>query len=119
MFGRNWRSLLVGCPPEAIPQEVSTQIDFVLDTMPLLGNFSSIVKESTSALQVVCGFNETTQMGAIGQAADEVNGLLCDVVEVLNAIRLFFQCKNWFPLYETAMYKAVCYSGSEAFAWVA
>jgi hypothetical protein len=109
----------IECPPDAIPQEVSTQIEFVLDTIPLLGDFSALVAETAPLIQVVCGFNETTQLGALGSAADEANGQLCDIVDVLNSIRLFFQCENWFPLYETTVYRAICYNGTEGFAWVA
>lgn len=85
----------------------------------MLGDVSTLVKEFSPALQTVCGFNETTQLGSIGFAADEANGQLCDIVDILNSIRLFFQCENWFPLYEVTVYEAICYNGAEGFAWIA
>lgn len=108
--------LRVGCPQDAIPQEISTQIDFVLDTIPMLGDFSTMVKGSTNELQKICGFEDPS---TLGEVADLANVQLCEIVDILNQIRLFFQCENWFPLYESTMYNAVCYNGTEGFAWVA
>lgn len=105
-----------GCPAEALPQEITAQVEFVLETIPTLGDFSSLVTGSAAAIQTVCGFNETTGLAA---AAETANGQLCQIVDILNAIRLFFQCENWFPLYETTVYEAICYNGTEGFAWVA
>jgi len=104
------------CPQELIPQQIASQVSFVLDTIPTLGNFSSLVTASAGAIQTVCGFNETSALAA---AAETANEQLCQIVDVLNAIRLFFQCENWFPLYETTVYEAICYNGTEGFAWVA
>ena len=104
------------CPVDSIPQEFSTQIDFVLQTVPTLGNFSSLVAESSDAIQVVCGFEDPSRLAIV---ADTANEQLCGIVNVLDDIRLFFQCENWFPLYESTMYNAVCYDGTDGFAWIA
>ena len=45
--------------------------------------------------------------------------VLQELVDILDDIRLFFQCENWFPLYESTMYNAVCYDGTDGFAWIA
>jgi len=104
------------CPPDAVPQEISTQLNYVLEAIPALGNFSSLVTNSESTLQQVCGFTDSS---GIAQAAELANGQLCQIVDILNSIRLFFQCENWFPLYETTVYEAICYNGTDGFAWVA
>lgn len=104
------------CPKDAVPQEVATQLDFVLQAIPTLGNFSSLVTTSASNLQAVCGFDDSS---GLASAAELANGQLCEIVDILNAIRLFFQCENWFPLYETTVYDAICYNGTDGFAWVA
>ncbi len=44
---------------------------------------------------------------------------LCSVIENLKDLGLFMQCSNWYPLYENTVYNAMCYSGTEGFAWVA
>lgn len=107
---------ILECPADSIPQEFSTQIDFVLDTVPTLGNFSSLVAESSGAIQVVCGFNDASRLASVANTANEE---LCDIVQILDDIRLFFQCENWFPLYESTMYNTVCYDGTDGFAWIA
>ncbi len=109
-------SFILACPPEALPQEIAAQLEFVLETIPTLGDFSSLIISTSSTLQTVCGFEETS---GLASAAETANIQLCDIVQVLNAIRLFFQCENWFPLYETTVYEAICYNGTDGFAWVA
>ena len=103
------------CPPDEIPQEFSTQIDFVLQTIPTLKIFANSIQESAGAIQVVCGSNPSR----LAFIAESTNQQLCEIVDILDAIRIFFQCKNWFPLYESAMYDAICYNGTDGFAWVA
>eukprot|EP00934_Nitzschia_sp_Nitz4_P007545 Nitzschia sp. Nitz4//scaffold1_size375055//99440//101442//NITZ4_000238-RA/size375055-augustus-gene-0.710-mRNA-1//-1//CDS//3329540931//7535//frame0 len=104
------------CPADAIPQELAVQIEFVLNTIPTLGDFSDMVKQSATELQELCGFEDPTSLALV---ADVANQQLCEIVDILDQIRLFFQCENWFPLYESTMYNAVCYDGTDGFAWVA
>lgn len=105
----------LACPAEAIPQEISTQMDFVLETVPMVGDFSSLVLASTSTLQSFCGFNETESVVA---AAATANVQLCEIFDLLDSVRTFFQCENWFPLYDVTMYQAICYNGTDGFVWV-
>ena len=51
--------------------------------------------------------------------AQSTNENLCDVAEITLTIRDYFQCRNWYPLYETTVYDAMCYEGTEGFTWVA
>lgn len=51
--------------------------------------------------------------------ADTAQINLCEVAEILKQVRLFFQCENWFPLYETTVYNALCHDGTNGFAYIA
>jgi hypothetical protein len=48
-----------------------------------------------------------------------VTDALCDIAGLLRNVRAYFDCDNWYPLYENLSYETVCYSGTEGFAWVA
>ena len=78
--------------------------------------FTAFVEESSDSLQTLCGFEDPD---AFTQAANATNEQLCGIAEVLRDIQIYFQCDNWFPLYETSAYNAMCYSGVDGFAWIA
>jgi hypothetical protein len=77
--------------------------------------FTSSLSTDASFQNVLCGGN-TNSVVVVAQTTSEQ---LCTVVEILNDIGLFMQCSNWFPLYENTVYNAMCYSGTDGFAWVA
>lgn len=91
-------------------------MNIVLAAIPTLGNFTALVNQNTNLLQDFCGFPDPAPLVVAAEAA---NVQLCQIVDLLNSIRIFFQCKNWFPLYETAVYEAICYNGTQGFAWIA
>jgi hypothetical protein len=43
----------------------------------------------------------------------------CDLSNLLANTIVFFQCNNWFPLYEQGVYNAVCYSFTSGTFWIA
>jgi hypothetical protein len=104
------------CPASKIPQELAEQFDFIVAAIPMVSELSTTVEASVDVLQAVCGFDSPQ---ALVNVANTAGTQLCDVAEVLKSIRLYFQCENWYPLYETTVYEAMCYSGTEGFAWVA
>ena len=75
-----------------------------------------MIKQSAGVIEGFCGFNDPTRLAVV---ADTANEQLCEIVGLLDSIRKFFQCENWFPLYESILYNGICYNGTEGFAWVA
>jgi hypothetical protein len=109
-------SFLSECPASKIPQELTDQIQFIVDAIPKISGFSSMIEDSAESIQVICGLDDPAKLIDVANTA---NAQLCDVAQVLKTVRLYFQCENWYPLYETTTYDAMCYSGTDGFAWVA
>ena len=88
--------------------------------IPLIGQFSTIVTENQTLtiIQDICGFH-TNQTDSLIDVIDTIQYQLCDVATILEDIRQFMQCSNWYPLYETTVYETVCYDGTKGFAYVA
>lgn len=106
------------CPEDILPQEIAQQLDYVLAGVPVIQQFSAIVEESTGLIQEVCGFAAEDSQRLV-LAGEVVQVQLCEIAEILKRVWLFFQCENWFPLYETTVYEAICYDATDGFAYVA
>jgi len=106
------------CPVELLPQEILDQLQYVKAGVPVIQQFSTIVEQSTDLIQGVCGFQEN-QTQSLVDVADTLQDQLCAVADILSDVRDFIQCDNWFPLYENTVYEALCYDGTEGFAYVA
>lgn len=106
------------CPPQLLPKELVEQMDYIIAGVPAIKKFSSIVEESTDLIQGAYGFAETDTQKLM-DLADTAQINLCEVAEILKQVRLFFQCENWFPLYETTVYNALCHDGTNGFAYIA
>lgn len=106
------------CPPQLLPKELVEQMDYIISGVPAIKEFSSIVDESTDLIQEACGFasSDTQKLMNLAETA-QTN--LCEVADILKKVREFFQCENWFPLYETTAYEALCYDGTDGFAYIA
>jgi hypothetical protein len=106
------------CPLDQLPQDVTDQVTYFRDAISLVLDFSGTLAQSSSntGLQTICGFENSN---TVTNLARSTNDNLCSVAEITVTIRQYFQCSNWYPLYETAVYEAMCYSGTEGFAWVA
>jgi hypothetical protein len=102
-------------PGDILPRKIAQQLDYILADVPVIQHISAIVEEFTGLIQDVCGFAaEDSQLLVL--AGEVVQVQLCEIAEILKRVQLFFQCENWFPLYETTVYRAFCYDG---FAYVA
>ncbi|KAG7337817.1 hypothetical protein IV203_015286 [Nitzschia inconspicua] len=106
------------CPPELLPRELVGQMDYIIAGVPAIREFSSIVEESTDLIQGACGFAESDTQKLM-DLADTAQTNLCEVADILTRVRLFFQCENWFPIYETTAYEALCHDGTDGFAYIA
>jgi hypothetical protein len=95
---------------------VTEQLQFIVDTVPTLNDFGSMIENNANSLQAICGFDDSAKLVSVAETA---NIQLCEIAKVLESIRVFFQCRNWYPLYETTVHDAMCYSGTDGFAWVA
>ena len=106
------------CPVEMLPTEVLDQLEYVRAGVPLVQEFGSIVANSTDAIQGICGF-ESDQTENLVDVANTLQDQLCGLAEIVADVRDFVQCGNWYPLYETTVYEALCYDGTKGFAYVA
>jgi hypothetical protein len=95
---------------------VTEQLQFILAAVPTISDFSGMVEDNTNAIQAICGFDDSAKLVSVAETA-EIQ--LCGIAEVLKSIIIFFQCRNWYPLYEATVHDAMCYSGTDGFAWVA
>ena len=75
-----------------------------------------IAASATGGLQSVCGFYAPDR---VSDLAEDTNDNICGIVSILESIRQYFQCNNFYPVYETVVYDAICYQGMEGFTWVA
>ena len=109
------------CPIGQLPTEISDQVTYFRDGVALVSDFTAMISATTSdgvtggAIQSICGFDDPGKVSAL---AETTNSNLCDVISVMETIRQYFQCRNWYPLYETIVYDAICYDGMEGFTWV-
>eukprot|EP00536_Pseudo-nitzschia_multiseries_P008395 jgi/Psemu1/66506/estExt_Genemark1.C_2120035 len=106
------------CPVELLPQEIREQLQYVKAGVPVLKQFSTIVEQSINLIQDVCGFEEDQTQNLV-DVTDILQDQLCAVADIVSDVREFVQCHNWYPLYETTVYEALCYDGTEGFAYVA
>lgn len=77
--------------------------------------------QNTTTLEIIrdqCGRNETDLLPLVA-SAELAQVASCDLSQTFASIRDLLQCSNWYPLYETTTYEAVCYNGTEGFSWVA
>lgn len=106
------------CPVEKLPSEILEQLNYVQAGVPVVQQFGAIVEESTELIRGVCGFGADQTQNLVG-IADTLQGQMCSMVAILTDVRDFVQCGNWYPLYETTVYEALCYDGTRGFAYVA
>jgi hypothetical protein len=92
-------------------------VDFLRFLVEAISNvdLAAISLSDDSLQNALCTSGNTAHALFLTSAA---SNQLCFIAESMQEIRLFFQCSNWYPLYENAMYDALCYSGTDGFAWV-
>jgi len=106
----------LACPADAVPQEITGQMEYLLSAGPNLDEFTSVITDTNSTFSQICGFDSAE---TIVSATDSAKLQVCQIVDFLDSLRRFFQCENWFPLYDETMYQAICYNGTDGFSWVA
>jgi hypothetical protein len=91
-------------------------LHFTRDAIPVFRTFTDTLQNGVGEFQSICGNGTLPVVVATG---DLVSQGLCDIGDVLRSVRVYFNCRNWYPLYQTLTYDTVCFSGTEGFAWVA
>jgi hypothetical protein len=104
-----------GCPLSLLPMGLVTHMTFLRQVVTEVTVFTSSLSTEPNDFQNVCG-GTTNNVVVVAQTTMEQ---LCSFLENLRDFGLFMQCSNWYPLYENTVYSAMCYSGTEGFAWVA
>jgi hypothetical protein len=92
-------------------------LHYASDAIPVFRTFVETLRNGTDEFQAVCG--EGSRLSEVLETGDLVTDALCDIAGLLRNVRAYFDCDNWYPLYENLSYETVCYSGTEGFAWVA
>lgn len=78
--------------------------------------FSELLVQAHEPITEYCTLgNQDTilQVAALFQEA------ACDLSSSLAETVVFFQCNNWFPLYDQGVHNFLCYSGTTAIVWIA
>ena len=117
LIGFNYTILffLAGCSG-APPISLDSEVQFAKNAIPAFANFTKTLQGAASEeIFKICDRRPT----AIGLAATITSDVLCSVALTLRGVRVYFTCDNWYPLYEGLIYEAVCYEGTDGFAWVA
>jgi hypothetical protein len=105
-----------GCADRNTPQDLSHRIDMIFQAMTQMKDFRTIVQHPGQDFQTLCGQDPT----AMTIAAELAESQLCTSAHFLSDVRSHFNsCPNWYPLYETAAYDTMCYSGTDGLAWLA
>ena len=95
---------------------MSTLVSAVTKYHNFLISFLELWRNNSNRIQSFCGLSEPPPAIQIATLTEE---RVCVLIAFLVELAEFFQCQQWYPLYSTAVYDAVCYSGTEGFAWVA
>jgi hypothetical protein len=95
--------------------DLLNQLNYARDSLPQFITLVDTLRTNTDTFEEICG----NSPDLILESADEVTTVLCQVADILRDVRVFFNCENFYPLYEGITYETVCYSGTEGFAWVA
>jgi hypothetical protein len=107
-------SIIKGCPADVpIGQEVVTFMTFLAGTIETILR-AKLAFDDVGA-NLLCDGAAQRQVSAVSQA---LSTSVCGVTEVLLEFRKLMSCDNWYPLYEESMYNAMCYDGTDGFAWV-
>jgi hypothetical protein len=99
---------------QELPTVFVQDIDFLLEGSNLLGILSSEL-ENTERLESICGSTNATMLAGMTNAT---SAQLCTLASVVREIRDLFRCETWYPLYETSVHEATCYS-VDSFSWIA
>jgi hypothetical protein len=105
----------LGCPADSPPVDLLDQLNYAKDSIPEFSTLVDTLRSNTAIFEATCG----TSPDSILDSADVVTNALCRVADILREVRVFFNCENFYPLYEGITYDTVCYSGTDGFAWVA
>ena len=101
--------LIKGCPLENFPSGLVDHINMLVQARLTIAN-----ADVSFATNVLCSTDPKPVIFFSNAASSQI----CKLTELFQDIRLYFGCDNWFPLYEQSVYTAMCYSGTDGFAWV-
>jgi hypothetical protein len=106
-----------GCPLQLVPAALVKLLEFLRFLVEANSNVNlAAISMSYDRLQnALCKSGNTANAVFLTSTA---SNQLCFIARSMKDIRLYFQCSNWYPLYENSMYGALCYSGTDGFAWV-
>jgi hypothetical protein len=113
----NYLCVYKGCPLELVPAAWVKLVKFLRFLVEANSHvdLAAISMSDDSLQNTLCRSGNTANAVFLTSTASTQ---LCFIAESMTDVRLYFQCSNWYPLYENSMYDAVCYSGTDGFAWV-
>jgi hypothetical protein len=88
-------------PPVPIIGLAKQIIDFIVAAVCSVGQLStSWVRSRLDQIQEICGLRELLKLLEIAEITLEQ---LCILAKILEDLRFYFQCRNWYPLYATTV----------------
>ena len=98
-----------------LPKRLLNLIVSILNFLPQVGQFGTVTTMAAPYITSICGVTPRSLV----TTAKNVDDIICQIAILLGGVRDLFRCYNWYPLYEVTTYDAICYSGTNGFAWVA
>ncbi|KAG7341430.1 hypothetical protein IV203_023382 [Nitzschia inconspicua] len=104
------------CPLELLPESYTFYMRLAWTFVSGLVRFAELLVLAQDPVTEYCRLGD---QDAILQVSALFQELACDLSVLLADTIVFFQCQNWFPLYEQGVYNAMCYSGTSSIVWIA
>jgi hypothetical protein len=99
-----------------LPEEYTFYVRLSWALVAGLFQFGEWVGLSQEPIAKYCSVGDQDTIAEISQL---IQRAACDLSALLANTIVFFQCNNWFPLYEQGVYNAVCYSFTSGIFWIA
>ncbi|KAG7358341.1 hypothetical protein IV203_014929 [Nitzschia inconspicua] len=104
------------CPLEFLPESYTFYMRLAWTFVSGLFRFAELLVLAEDPVTEYCRLGDQDTILQVSALFQE---FACDLSALLADTIVFFQCQNWFPLYEQGVYNAMCYSGTSSIVWIA
>lgn len=115
-----------GCNSTMIPTELDQLLTYIAEIMVVVSDaLTSVSEELNPDCVSATATDSSTTAGmagrsvvAISEQMETLSNALCAITKLMVRLKDYFECNNWYPLYEESMYNALCYDGTDGFSWI-